>query len=223
VDQTTGGLFISVESSPAMEEPRWLHWARQLETIAQNGLTFARDPYDRMRFEQVREIAREMLGHNLDWPAEKVGPLFEHEKGYATPKVDVRGVVFRDGKILMVREKQDGLWTLPGGWADVGEPLSTSVTREIVEESGFQTRAIKVLAFYDRSRHAHPPSIFHSYKIFVLCEITGGEATPSMETTEVGFFSEDNLPEVSVQRTTEAQIHRMFEYLRHPDTPTDFD
>jgi ADP-ribose pyrophosphatase YjhB (NUDIX family) len=153
-----------------------------------------------------------------------VAGLFAAQSGYATPKVDVRGVVFREGKILMVREAQDGLWTLPGGWADPNEPPSESVTREIFEEAGFMTRAVKLLAVFDREKHAHsPPYAFHIYKLFIRCEIESGEARPSIETLEAGFFPEDGIPELSVARVTAGQIARCFEHLRHPEWPADFD
>ena len=150
--------------------------------------------------------------------------LLEKETGYATPKVDVRGVVFRESKLLLVREKSDGRWTLPGGWADVGESPAQNVVREIHEESGLVTRASKILAVFDRSRHPHEPVFaFHVYKIFVLCSIIGGKETPGPETDSVGFFGEPEIPELSITRVTPTQIGRMFEHHRVPGMPTDFD
>ena len=173
---------------------QWLEWSRRLQAIAQNGLTYARDPYDIERYQAVRQIAAEMLvpGSGLT-PAVIVG-LLEKETGYATPKVDVRGVVFREDKLLLVRERSDGQWTLPGGWADVCASPAENVVREIHEESGFLTRASKILAVFDRSLHPHePPFAFHVYKMFVLCAIAGGEATVSSETDSVGFFTESEI------------------------------
>ena len=150
--------------------------------------------------------------------------LLEKETGYATPKVDVRGVVFRESKLLLVREKSDGRWSLPGGWADVCESPAENVVREIHEESGLLTRASKILAVFDRSKHPHePPFAFHVYKIFVLCSIIGGKETPSSETDSVGFFGETEIPELSITRVTLAQVRRMFEHHRIPELPTDFD
>ena len=204
-------------------QPKWLDWATRLQAIAQSGLTFARDPYDVERYEALREIAAEMLAAGSDAEVSYIRDLFADQAGYATPKVDVRGAVFRDDAILLVRERSDGGWTLPGGWADVGDSPSTAVEREIVEESGYQARAVRLLAFYDRNKHGHPPYAFHAYKVFFLCELTGGEARPSGETSEVGFFREDALPELSLTRVVPSQIARLFEHYRHPEWPADFD
>jgi len=203
--------------------PQWLEWAQRLQAIAQNGLIYAQNPFDLERYEAVREVAAAMMathsGANLDY----VRNLFAGQVGYATPKVDVRGAVFRDDTILLVKERQDGLWTLPGGWADVSESPSAAVVREVYEESGYHTRAIKLLALYDRNRHAHAPFPFHVYKLFFHCELLGGPPAPNVETDGVAFFPEDKIPELSLLRVTPAQIARLFEHHRHPDWPTDFD
>jgi ADP-ribose pyrophosphatase YjhB (NUDIX family) len=203
--------------------PPWLDWTQRLQAIAQNGLTYARDPYDVERYEQIRDLAAEIATAHTDSGLEYIRGLFAQQAGYATPKVDVRGAVFRDDMILLVKERSDGGWTLPGGWADVGDSPADAVVREIAEESGYQTRAVKLLAFYDRNRHGHPPYPFHAYKIFFQCELIGGAAATSGETEEVGFFSEDALPELSLTRVMPAQIARLFEHYRHPEWPTDFD
>ena len=202
----------------------WLGWARRMQAIAQNGLTFARDPFDRERYAQLRLLAAEALAAGSTLPVERAVELFSAETGYATPKVDVRGVVFRGDTLLLVKEKSDGGWSLPGGWADVSSSPAENVTREIFEETGFQARAVKLLAFYDREKHPHhPPYVQHVYKVFVRCEIVGGEATTSNETDAVGFFGEHSLPELSLARVTPSQIARCFEHLRQPGLPTDFD
>lgn len=206
-----------------MTDPRWLRWARRLEALAQNGLTYTEGPFDRERYHELRRVAAEMMGAYGEADPERVLGLFRREDGYATPKVDVRGVVFRDGEILLVREREDGLWTLPGGWADAGSTPSESVEREIREESGYTARAVKLLAVYDRDRHDAPPLRWSVYKLFLRCELTGGAPAASIETTEVGFFAEDRLPPLSTGRVMPAQIHRMFEHLRNPGWPTDFD
>jgi ADP-ribose pyrophosphatase YjhB (NUDIX family) len=149
--------------------------------------------------------------------------LFAGQVGHATPKVDVRAVVFRDDAILLVRERAEGRWTLPGGWADINESPSEAVVREAYEESGYRIRAVKLLALYDRNKHAHPPYPFHAYKLFFQCELVGGAPVQSVETDSIGFFREDELPELSLMRVTPAQIARCFEHYRHPDWPTDFD
>jgi ADP-ribose pyrophosphatase YjhB (NUDIX family) len=206
-----------------MTDPKWLEWVKRLQAIAQNGLTYATDHWDIERYEAVREIAAEIAAAQTATDLDQMRSLFAFEKGHTTPKVDVRGVVIQDGSILLVKERADGRWTLPGGWVDVGESPSEATVREVYEESGYRTRAVKLLALYDRRKHEHPPHQYHIYKLFFQCEITGGEPTTSSETEGVGFFREDRLPELSVGRVTEAQIARFFEFSRHPDWPTDFD
>ncbi len=205
-------------------DPRWLNKALRLQAIAQTGLTYAQDKFDIERYEAVRGIAAEMMaeGFGLEDPSELV-KLFGNDIGYATPKVDVRAAVFRDGRILLVQEREDGGWTLPGGWADVGDSPSNAAVREVREESGYEVVARKLLAVYDRARHGHPPIPHYSYKMFFLCELTGGEAAESHETSGVGFFEEDNIPPLSLARVTPVQIAHMFGHLRHPEWPTSFD
>lgn len=205
-------------------EPNWLKLAKQLQAISQTGLTYATDQYDIERYQQIRIIAANILAKNSGIDADSIVEIFTAQAGYATPKVDTRGVVFRDNKILLVKEISDGLWTLPGGWADIGMSPSENVTREVFEESGFETTAKKILAIIDRSKHPHtPPAPFHIYKIFFLCEITGGQPTSSNETSEVDFFAEDNIPPLSATRILPEQIKMMFEYYRDPVKPPYFD
>ncbi len=203
--------------------PKWLEWAQKLQALAQSGLHYTQNPFEIERYEAIREIAIEIMAAHSDASPEGLRARFTHEEGHATPKVDVRGVVFRDNAVLLVRERADGRWTLPGGWVDVGESPSEAVEREVFEESGYRTRAVKLLALYDRNKHDHPPHPFHIYKLFFQCELLGGEPASSAETEGVGFFPEDALPELSIGRVTPAQIHRLFEHHRHPDWPTDFD
>jgi ADP-ribose pyrophosphatase YjhB (NUDIX family) len=188
--------------------PHRLNWSTRLQAIAQNGLTFAHDPYDIERYQAIREIAAEMLAVGSGLEISVIRNLISADTGYATPKVDVRGAVFRDNKILLVQEKSGGGWTLPGGWADVCELPAENVIREVFEESGMQTRATKILALWDRSKHPHqPPFPFRVYKVFVLCNIIGGTATPGSETDSVDFLGERELPELSLTRVTPWQIH----------------
>lgn len=215
-----------------MPIPKTVAWAQMLQAIAQTGLHYDPPPFDRERYEQVCEIAAEMLAADGSADLATIKALFDAQTGHATPKTDVRGVVFRDNKILLVQEKLDhDRWTLPGGWADVGESPGEAVVREIHEESGYSTRAVKLLALYDRNKHGHPPFPFHAYKAFFRCELTDPERRidPAQtgarfaETGEVGWFAEDALPELSVARVTAAQITRFYAHLRQPDLPTDFD
>jgi len=206
-----------------MTEPEWLVIGREMRAIAQIGLTFCKDPFDRQRFERIRELGASLIARGGEEDLEKVLGLFQQDAGYATPKVDVRGAAFRDGKVLMVREISDGCWTLPGGWADVNQTPAECVVREIAEESGFEARALKLAAVHDY-RKRHPPSHIDSiYKLFFICELIGGSARPSEETSEVGFFPRDALPPLSRGRTTEAQIALMFAHMEAPLLPTQFD
>lgn len=209
-------------------EAQWLRWARELQAHAQNGLYYARDPFDEERYAAVKQVAAEMLAAGCDQNIEAIEKLLADQAGYATPKVDVRAAVFQDRRILLVRERSDGLWTLPGGWADVNESPAEAIEREVWEESGFRTSATKLLALWDRSRHDHPPHAFYIYKLVFLCELLGDSkqaaaVNPNLETDGIDFFSEDQLPPLSVGRVTEQQIHRIFEHLRHPEWHADFD
>jgi ADP-ribose pyrophosphatase YjhB (NUDIX family) len=204
-------------------EPQWLEWARRLQALAQTGLTYTQDHFDIERYESIRALAAEIIAAHAQTDVHAVHKFLAREEGHATPKIDVRGVVFHDDAILLVKERQDSLWTLPGGWADVNESPSEAVVREVLEESGYQTRAVKLLALYDRRKHAHPPHLYHIYKLFFCCELMGGTPAPSVETEEVGFFREHELPDLSVMRVTRAQIARLFDHYRHSDWPTDFD
>lgn len=205
-------------------EPNWLDWARRLQAIAQNGLTFALSNFDVDRYEAIRAIAAEMVAAGSNLSFECALDLMSQDTGYATPKVDVRAVIFRDDALLLVKERDEGRWTLPGGWADVGGSPSENVVREVVEEAGYQVRATKLLAAYDRSLHDHEPHFpFHVYKLFFQCEIVGGAPATDFETSAVEFFAADQIPPLSLTRVTPAQIDRMFEHYRNPDWPTDFD
>lgn len=204
---------------------KWLEWAQKLQAIAQNGLAYSENPFDIDRFQQVQQVASEIMATYTQREPTYVANLFQQERGYATPKLDVRGVVFQDDRILLVKERWDGCWTLPGGFVDVGEPPSQAIEREVWEESGYQTRAVKLLALYDRNhpRHGHPPFEYHIYKLFFRCELLGGAAADSIETEAATFFGETEIPQLSLSRVVPSQISRLFEHYRHPDWPTDFD
>ncbi len=206
-------------------------WAQRLQAIAQSGLAYTPQPFDKLRYEDVLDIAVEMMAAalNADDQREALRALYLDQQGHATPKVDVRGVVFQGGKLLMAQEMMDGgRWTLPGGWADVGESASIGVAREIWEETGYHAQASKLLAVYDRNKHGHPYYAFHAYKLFFRCELTQAERDQdprNIETGEVGWFTEAEIAglELSQARVTTSQIARFFEHERQPDLPTDFD
>ena len=209
-----------------MHEPDWLVWTRELQAIAQTGLAFVRDPYDRERYEQLRALASKMMAAHTSAPAERIEALFASESGYATPKIDVRGAVFDDReRILLVREIADGdRWTLPGGWADVNLTTAESAVKEVAEESGYAVRIRKLAAAWDRTRQAHPSGLFSCCKLFYICDIEGGAAAPGSETSGVGWFSEAELPaDLSLGRVLPHQLRRMFAHARDPSLATDFD
>jgi ADP-ribose pyrophosphatase YjhB (NUDIX family) len=214
---------VSEPEEAGVPEPQWLVIGREMRAIAQIGLTFSRDPYDRQRFERIRELSAAVIAQGSGTPHDVLIEHFRLDAGYATPKVDVRAAVFSEGRVLLVREISDRAWTLPGGWADVNSTAAENVAREVREESGFEARPIKLAAVYDyrtSNRRHHLDSI---YKMFFICELTGGSARPSIETSEVAFFPRDALPPLSIGRTTAAQIERMFEHAADLSLPADFD
>ncbi|GIP41097.1 ADP-ribose pyrophosphatase [Paenibacillus sp. J31TS4] len=204
-------------------EPKWLEWAKQIQSLAQAGLTYSKDVYDLERFEELRRLSVEIMAEHTGVERERVTELFASGTGYQTPKVDIRAAVFRDDKILMVRETLDGRWSLPGGWADVGYSPAEVAAKEVKEEAGFDVMPVRLLAVFDPKFHAVPPSPYHVYKLFFRCELIGGEAATSIETSAVEFFGEEELPPLSTERNTEAQIRRLFGYLRQPEQPTYFE
>lgn len=197
-------------------QPKWLHWAKQIQGIAQTGLTYAKDVYDKERYEQLRALSLEIMSEYTKMDARILAHLFAGEEGYATPKVDIRGVVLKNNRILLVREKEDGEWSLPGGWADLLLSPTEIAVKEIREESGFEVKPLRLLAVLDNQKH-NPPAPYHVYKLFIHCEITGGQAQEGLETSAVRFFAEDDLPRLSRNRNTEEQIKLMFDLLRYPE------
>lgn len=207
-------------------EPKWLVWARELQALAQTGLTFTQDPFDRQRYERIRELAADMIHAPTGEPIERIATLFAGQTGYATPKVDVRAAVFdRQGRLLMVREIADeGRWSLPGGWADVNITPAENAVKEVREESGYDVVVTKLAAVWDRTRQDHPCGIFSCCKMFFVCRLAGGEAATSVETSEIGWFAQDDLPEdLSLDRVLPRQIARMFAHWRSPDLETEYD
>jgi ADP-ribose pyrophosphatase YjhB (NUDIX family) len=202
---------------------QWLEWAKRIQSLSQAGLTFSKDIYDIERYEELRKISLEIMSEYTELEMNKLKDLFANETGYQTPKVDVRGVVFKNNQILMVKENIDDKWALPGGFCDIGLSPSENVVKEIKEESGYDVIPIKLIALLDKNKHPHPPEPYHYYKIFILCEIIGGEATLGIETNNIQFFSQHNLPQLSTNRNTESQINTLFEFLRTPEKETLFD
>ncbi len=205
-------------------DPKWLELAKELQALSQDGLYYTENEFDKLRYKRISEIAAEMMSMNSGTDLKYIKDLFGSQEGPATPKVDVRGVVIKGNKILLVKEKSDGGWTLPGGWADPNETPGETVEREVFEESGFKVKARKILAVLDRVKQGHtPPYPFHIYKIFFQCDLIGGEKKISIETDAVDFFDENNIPPLSNARTLKKQIARMFFLQRNPEQPADFE
>jgi ADP-ribose pyrophosphatase YjhB (NUDIX family) len=208
-------------ADPAL--PPWLAWVREIEALCQSGLTYGRDPFDVQRYERLLQIAAEILQQHTHLPVNHWLEDFSAQQGYATPKVDVRGAVIHHGEILLVKERADGRWCMPGGWADVGDSPSATVTREVREESGYEVLARKVIGVYDANRSGRPLSLYHAYKVVFLCELTGGQPQPSDETAAVGFFSFDALPPLSANRTDERHLSEVKAHWIDGARPTAFD
>jgi ADP-ribose pyrophosphatase YjhB (NUDIX family) len=207
-------------------ELQWLAWAKRIQAIAQAGLTYSESSYDQDRYQALRALSVEIMASHLelaDGERPRLAELFASDYGYPTPKVDVRAFVAADGKILMVRERADGRWSIPGGWADVGSSPAEMAVRETAEESGYQVKARRLLAVWDKARHNPSPFPADVYKLVVACDLVGGDGTAGSETLEVGWFAPDRLPELSVGRITAAQIHRLAELHAHPELPPDLD
>jgi ADP-ribose pyrophosphatase YjhB (NUDIX family) len=183
-DTIPARILLYLGDSRMPPTPRWLEWSRRLQAIAQTGLAYTQGDYDRQRYDSIIQIAAEIAADQTDADSAMLVNLFSQGQGYATPKVDVRAAVFRDDSILLVKERADGLWTLPGGWADVGDSPSAMVVREVREESGYDVCAVRLLAVYDRDhpRHNHTPYPFHCYKLFFQCDLLGGAPATSIET-----------------------------------------
>lgn len=202
----------------------WLGWIQRLRAIAQTGAAYSVDPYDQERYQEISSLTESMLGALLDVPPERVHHLYLGERGYPTPKVDVRAGVFRDDQILLVREASDGRWSLPGGWADEQQSPRQCVEREVLEEAGYQVHASRLVAVKDRSLHPYEPRrLEHVYKLFFLCELLGGTPTVGLETTAVEFFPLDALPELSSGRTLAEDVRLLALHHRQPELLPEFD
>lgn len=200
----------------------WLKWAMEIQAIAQTGLAYTEGIYDRERYERLREISAEMLSKKTDIPLEKVKDIFCNEKGYQTPKIDTRGVIFKKNKILLVHEN-DGTWSLPGGWCDVLQSVASNTIKEVKEETGLDVKPNRIIAVQDRNKHNKPIFAYGICKIFVLCDLLGGEFVPNIETTEIGYFSLDSLPNVSEDKSNKEQIRMCFDAYKNENWKVQFD
>lgn len=204
------------------EEMRWLDWAVELQSLAQVGLTYSKDAYDIERFERIREISAEMVAHKSEIPIDKVKNLFCNEAGYQTPKLDTRAAVFKDGKILLVREN-NGKWSLPGGWVDVNVSVGENAVKEVKEESGLDVRAEKIIAVQDRNKHNLPVYAYGICKIFVLCSLIGGHFESNIETTGFDYFTLDDLPPLAEEKNNAKQVKMCFEAHENDNWQIKFD
>jgi ADP-ribose pyrophosphatase YjhB (NUDIX family) len=204
------------------KSPKWLEWAREIFSLSQSGLTYSGNEYDIERYKRLQEITAEMIAEQSEITKESALDSFSMQAGYITPKVDVRGAVIRDGKILLIQERADDKWAMPGGWADLGNSPSSVAEREVWEESGFRVKAEKVVAVLDANR-IEPFEFYHAYKLIFLCKLIGGEPRISYETLAVDFFAPDHLPPLSSYRTNADMLREVFAHIEQPNRPTLFD
>ena len=200
---------------------KWLDFAMRIQSIAQAGLTYGKDSYDKERYQALRQIAAEMLAVKTDLPTDKVYQIFCNEVGYQTPKVDTRAAVFQDHKILLV-EENNGTWSLPGGWCDVDQSVASNTQKEVKEETGMSLE--RLIALQDWRKHNVTNYAYGVVKIFVLCQYESGEFEENIETIRIGYFGKDELPDkLAVEKCTKDQILMCFDAYEHPERPTLFD
>ena len=195
---------------------RWLQWAIELQSLAQAGLTYGKDVYDRERYERIREISAEIISHMSEIPTETVKHLFCNETGYQTPKLDTRAAIFKDDRILLVCEN-NGKWSLPGGWCDVNVSVGENTVKEVKEEAGLDVAAERLIAVQDRAKHNLPVYAYGICKVFVLCSVISGAFQPNIETTGFDYFAEDDLPDLATEKNNEDQVKMCFEAYRAGD------
>lgn len=208
---------------PAIDDYPWINWINELQSIYQAGLTYCNDPFCKKRYEAIKKIVAEISAKHSLIETEEIFQFLDLESGYLTPKLDVRGAVFKNDKILLVQEKDDGLWALPGGWADINESPSQAIRREIYEESGYHVTILKLAALLDKRKYNHPVLLPHAYKCFFIGTIESFDPVLDIDIIKADFFAKNNLPPLSQDRVLASQINRMFEHYAHPELPTDFD
>jgi ADP-ribose pyrophosphatase YjhB (NUDIX family) len=201
---------------------KWMDWAREIFSLSQSGITYSSNQYDIERYKRLQEITAEIIASQSKISKEEALDSFSMQVGYITPKVDVRGAVVRDGKILLIQERADGKWAMPGGWADLGNSPAFVAEREVWEESGFRVKAEKVVAVIDANR-IEPMEFYYAYKIIFLCKLLDGEPRTSYETLAVDFFDPNHLPPLSSYRTNESMLREVFAHIENPNRPTAFD
>lgn len=205
-----------------MKEHQWLEWAKELQFIAQAGLTYSKDPFDIERFERIREISAEIVSSYSELTIERVRELFCNETGFQTPKLDTRAAIFKNEKILLVKENS-GLWSLPGGWVDVMETIKSNTIKEVKEETGLEIIPIRIIALHDKNKHNTRPHPYNICKVFVLCRPIGGAFKKNIETIESNYFSLDELPILDEEKTTCEQISTCFDAYKNDSFQVEFD
>ncbi|MDN5216337.1 NUDIX hydrolase [Fulvivirgaceae bacterium BMA12] len=205
------------------DKHRFLTLTKRIQALAQAGITYTENPYDMERYHELRDISVDLMHLITHEKIEVIRDLFANQTGYQTPMVDIRAVVFKDEKILLVKELIDGCWSLPGGWGDVGYTPGEVAAKEVKEEAGIEVKPVRILAVMDKKCHDHPPQPFYVYKLFILCKIVQGNIQSGIETLDVGFFARNDIPHLSVDRNIPSQIDLMFEYLQNPEKPVYFD
>lgn len=201
---------------------KWLQWAIEIQSLAQAGLAYTNNEYDKERYERLREISAEIMEHKTSIPFDKVKDLFCNETGYQTPKLDTRAAIFKDDKILLVHEN-NGTWALPGGWMDVLESVESNIIKEVKEEAGLEVKARKIIAIQDRNKHNKPVYAYGICKVFILCDLIGGTFEKNIETTETGYFSLKDLPNLAEEKCNREQIEMCFKASNSPNWETQFD
>ena len=204
------------------KQPKWIQWAQEIFSMSQAGLTYSENEFDKERYKRLQEITAEMIESQSELSKESVLKSFSMQAGYTTPKIDVRGAVVHEGKILLVQERMDGNWAMPGGWADLGNAPASVAEREVWEESGYEVKAEKVVAVIDANR-IEPMEFYHAFKIIFLCKLIGGGPKISHETMAVDFFDPDNISALSIYRTNESMLQEVFAHVKDPKRPTAFD
>lgn len=204
-------------------EKKWLYWAKELQSIAQAGLMYSKDKYDIERFNQIRNLSVQILEEYTNIDNKKIKNLFCNETGYQTPKIDVRGAIFKENKILLVKETIDGCWSMPGGWAEVNLSIRENIIKEVKEEAGVNVNPKRIMAILDRKKYNTPPSPYGIYKIFILCDLIDGDFKSNIETEESRFFDRNNLPKLSLSRNTKDQIEICFNSFNEKELNIIFD
>jgi ADP-ribose pyrophosphatase YjhB (NUDIX family) len=205
-----------------MGKPKWMEWAQEIFSLSQAGLAYSKNEFDLERYRRLQEITAEMIESQSDVSKKSALESFSMQAGYATPKIDVRGAVVHEGKILLIQERTDERWAIPGGWADIGNAPASVAEREVWEESGYHVKAEKVVAVLDANR-VEPMEFYHAFKIIFLCKLIDGEPRTSNETMAVGFFDLNELPPLSLFRTNESMLQEVFAHVKDPSRPTAFD